>query len=72
MKVFINKLSTSGNYCGGLIVVAANSALEAHGLMCLKNHSRNYLPDKWQELENVSADVREPQILAEDSLSPCE
>lgn len=73
MKVFINKLSLSDNYCGGLIVVAANSAAEAHGVMCMSgNFSNNYLPDKWQELEKVSADVDEPQVLAEDGLNPCE
>ena len=50
MKVFINK--PTGGYVGGLIVVAANSPMEAHGAMCAENESLAYWYEAngWQEL----------------------
>lgn len=40
MKVFINR--PTGGYVGGLIVVAANSPMEAHGVMCAEEESLTY------------------------------
>lgn len=77
MKVFVNK--ARGGYCGGLAVVAANSPEEAHGtLMSRYNddptktwyHSYYediYKSENWVVLDNVQANVDNPQVLAEDS-----
>lgn len=64
MKVYINK--PTGGYIGGLIIVAANSALEAHGAMCLEDDSLTYYydADGWQELEGVISDSKIPRVLA--------
>lgn len=67
MKVFINK--RTGGYAGGLIVVAANSPEEAHGVMCANEDGHwlecNYEAAGWELLESVVANVEHPQILAE-------
>lgn len=67
MKVYINK--RSGGYSGGLIVVAANSHQEAHGVMCDSEHGDDYVDyyeaAGWQLLANVVANVEQPTILAE-------
>ena len=67
MKVFINK--RTGGYAGGLIVVAANSPEEAHGVMCASENGDwleyNYEAAGWELLESVVANVEQPQILAE-------
>lgn len=54
MKVFIN--IPTGGYVGGLIVVAANSPLEAHGAMCAADETPAYWYEAngWQELAGVS------------------
>lgn len=66
MDVYINK--RTGGYTGGLIVVAANSPEEAHGVMCMsdKGYMYNYEAAGWERLDNVVANVNNPQILAED------
>lgn len=63
-----------GGYCGGLIVVAANSEDEAYRIV--KDYIEN--EDYWEEefrcyhrkdfrlLNGVTADVKTPQILSED------
>ena len=40
MKVFINK--RTGGYCGGLAVVAANNAEEAHRVYCFNDPLTEY------------------------------
>lgn len=64
MKVFINR--PAGGYVGGLIVVAANSPLEAHGVMCAEEESLAYWygASGWQELSGVTSDSITPCILA--------
>ena len=64
MKVFINR--PTGGYVGGLIVVAANSPLEAHGVMCAEEESLTYYYEAsgWQELSGVTSDAKTPRILA--------
>lgn len=71
MDVYINK--RTGGYAGGLIVVAANSPEEAHGVMCassrgdiLENH---YEAAGWEQLDDVVANVEYPQILVENGYS---
>ena len=66
MKVFINKRKPG--WSGGLIVVAASTAYEAHGVMCAYDKCLEYYykVDSWQELSNVTANVDKPQVLAED------
>lgn len=64
MKVFASK--RSGNYSGGLIVVAANNKFEAAGVLALSKQpllSEEYVD--WYELPNLTADVDEPQIIDE-------
>lgn len=66
MKVYINK--RTGGYCGGLIVVAANSPEEAHGTMCrdLVEYCRDYYEfQNWEELQGVSYAGDKPKLLAE-------
>ena len=67
MKVYINK--RSGGYSGGLIVVAANSPQETHGVMCDSERGDDYVDyyeaAGWQLLANVVANVEQPTILAE-------
>lgn len=68
MDVYINK--RTGGYAGGLIVVAANSPEEAHGVMCASDkgdiYEYHYEAAGWERLDNVVANVNNPQILAED------
>ena len=63
MKVYINKRS------GGLIVVAANSPQEAHGVMFASENgdtlALDYKASDWQLLADVVANVEQPTILAE-------
>lgn len=76
MKVWVNY--RSGGYSGGLILVAANSAEEAHETFhndfCLTYMWNDidgyvddfyYYPNGWKELPNVVANVDKPQVLAE-------
>ncbi len=69
MKVYINKRSGDYGYTGGLIVVAANSPQEAHGVMCDSERGDDYIDyyeaAGWQLLANVVANVEQPTILAE-------
>lgn len=64
MKVFINR--PTGGYVGGLIIVAANSPMEAHGAMCAEDESLTYWYKAcgWQELTGVTSDAETPRILA--------
>lgn len=73
MKVFINKASNAGEYRGGMMVVAANTADEARGIAhdLKNNHGWHniddcFAPDKWEELPNVTANYDSPRLLAED------
>lgn len=67
MKVFVFKCNVS--YGGGLAIVAANSVYEAYGALCndSKFYAEFYDIEHSEELDNVSADVNEPKILAENS-----
>lgn len=66
MDIYINK--RFGKYSGGLAVVAANSAEEAHEVLMQvdRSHDWVYEAKDWQKLENCIANVTEPQYLAED------
>lgn len=65
MNVYINK--RTGGYSGGLAVVAARSTAEAQGILAQNMEGSEYYydPHTWQKLDNVEANVSEPQLLAE-------
>ena len=78
MKVFMN--TRSGGYSGGMILVAANTAKEAHEAfhadpdLCSMWYSERgtdyvsdfyYQPEDWQEMPMLEAHVDKPQVLAE-------
>lgn len=67
MKVFVFKCNVG--YGGGLAIVAADSVYEAYGVLCDDNkfYIECYDIEHSEELDNVSADVNEPKILAENS-----
>lgn len=79
MKVWINR--RSGGYSGGMILVAANSAEEAHKAFHDTPEYCNmwtsfpedgyisdayYYPDGWEEMPMLEANVDKPQVLAEE------
>lgn len=65
MKVWINK--TSYPYSGGLAIVAANSAEEAHGILVKEIcHHDFYASDTWEEAKLLSANTDAPCLIAED------
>lgn len=74
MKVYTCKFRSCFGYCGGLIVVAANSEEDAYNTV--KNSDRyrgfyyeyddGYLRENFTLLPNVVANVDTPQVLAED------
>lgn len=80
MKVWINK--RCGGYSGGMILVAANSAEEAHKAFHADPNldwmwgditwetppyveEYYYLPENWEEMPMLEANVDTPQVLAE-------
>ena len=77
MKVFINR--ATGDYCGGLCIIAANSESEAHETLfaTYENnpakeyfrwyHEEIYKKENWKVLLNVECDTKVPMLLAEDS-----
>lgn len=77
MKVFTNK--REGSYSGGLIVVAANSVEEAHETFHKDERfswawdmidddvfDDYYLPNNWEEMPMLIANVDKPMVLAEE------
>ena len=75
MKVWMNKRYE--DYGGGMILVAANTAEEAHeALMKDENlcylgkdvpyYGITYFPGNWQEMPMLEARVDKPQVLAEE------
>lgn len=64
MKVFINH--PIRGRVGGLIVVAAASASEAHRILCAQGEWLAYWygQDRWEELTGVTSDAETPRILA--------
>lgn len=74
MNVYTCKYRSYCGFCGGLIVVAANSEEDAYNTV--KNSDRyrgfyyeyddGYLRENFTLLPNVTADVETPQILDED------
>lgn len=65
MKVFVNKSSSS--YYHDMILVAANSKEEAHGVVCFKESEiqGKYQTKDWEELKDVVANVETPVVLSE-------
>lgn len=66
MKVWINK--REGSYSGGMIVVAANSAEEAHGVMfkyCDSFTCEQYGIANWHECKGLDANVDNPILIEE-------
>lgn len=69
MKLWINRCTYGGGYSGGLAIVAANSAEEAHGVL-IKHDSFYkdwYEANNWECIENAYVDTEEPYFIAEDS-----
>ena len=79
MKVFINR--AVGDYCGGLVIVAANSKEEAHGTLMSRHNNEPdkqwlhsyyddiYKSDNWQLIAGLKYDSDSPYVIAEDSYS---
>lgn len=67
MKLWINR--AKGGYCGGLTIVAANSAEEAHGVLSKASefYTDWYDVNNWECIENAYVDTEEPYFIAEDS-----
>lgn len=67
MDVYV--FTCSGGYRGGLAVVAANSVYEAYGALCDDNqfNAEYYDIEHSKLLDNVSANINEPKVLAENS-----
>lgn len=66
MDVYV--FTCNKRYGGGLAVVAANSIYEAYGALCDNKFNANYYDIEHSKLlDNVSADVNEPKVLAENS-----
>lgn len=71
MKVWINK--RCGDYEGGMIIVAANSAKEAHKTF-LNDFDYNHLDDtyfsvNWQEVPNLIYNGDKPCVIVEHGYS---
>lgn len=76
MKVFVNK--RTGNYSGGMILVAANSKEEAHKVMsedervdlwtenCVDKEPFYYKSNNWQEVKGMTCDTDVPCVIDED------
>lgn len=66
MKVWFNRVEAG--YGGGLAVVAANSAEEAHGTLAKVDSFllEWYKFENWECSDNVTADTEIPYIIAED------
>lgn len=72
MKVFVNK--RTGQYSGGMIIVAANSKEEAHKVMlndddCSWVWEEEYKRKGWQEVESMNCDTDIPCVIDEDGYS---
>ena len=69
MNVYINKGFPP--YGAGLIIVAANSIAEAHGLTMNYNefipHSGIYLYDNWKLAEDLVYNGAEPKVIEENN-----
>lgn len=67
MKVWINK--ATGGHVGGLAIVAARSAEEAHGTLMAKDYSYEYWYkfDGWEEIPILEANTDAPCFIAEDA-----
>lgn len=67
MNVYI--FTCNNRYGGGLAVVAANSVYEAYGALCDDNkfNAESYDIEHSELLDNVSADINEPKVLAENN-----
>lgn len=65
MKLWIN--SAKGGYCGGLAIVAANSAEKAHGVLLKHNEFYKdwYDINNWECIENAYVDTEKPYFIAE-------
>lgn len=79
MKVWVNY--RDGGYSGGMILVAANTAEEAHKVFHSDEHHKwmwddlswanepvedyYYKPDGWKLMPMLEANVDKPQVLAE-------
>lgn len=69
MKLWINRCTYKGGYSGGLAIVAANSAEEAHGVLLKYNEFYRdwYEIDNWECVETAYVNTKEPYFIAEDS-----
>lgn len=69
MKLWINRCTYGGGYSGGLAIVAANSAEEAHGVLLKYNEFYKdwYEIDNWECVETAYVNTEEPYLIAEDS-----
>ena len=80
MKVFVNK--RTGNYSGGMILVAANSKEEAHkafhgdyDYLYMWDEwdgitvDKYYQPENWEEIKGMTCDVDTPCVIDEDGYS---
>ncbi len=74
MKVWINYVKQE--FAAGLILVAADSAEEAHNLLIkatdadypdIDLHQSYFEKDNWEEMTMLNADVLKPTILAVDT-----
>lgn len=67
MKLWINR--AKGGYCGGLAVVAANSAEEAHGVLLMYSefYEEWYDINNWECVENAYVNTEKSYLIAEDS-----
>lgn len=69
MNVYINKSAHS--YSGGLIIVAANSIDEAHGLMCKYDEFLEYINiyryENWELAKDLVYIGTEPKVIKEDN-----
>ena len=78
MKVFVNK--RTGNYSGGMILVAANSAEEAHKAFHSDDDFSDYWTtdydgmevdyyyqkENWKEVEGLTCDIDRPCVIDEE------
>lgn len=80
MKVFMNK--RSGKYEGGMILVAANNAKEAHEVFHSdarfayywdefdgKTYDRYYELKDWKQIDGMEYDTKYPCVIDEDGYS---
>lgn len=69
MKVFVNK--RMGNYSGGMIIVAANTAEEADKVFRNDDFAtwveiEEYKKENWKEIEGLTCDTDIPCVIDED------